>query len=126
MGERSLTYRTSGLPGDVLPRCNEIARVAHARELHVETLVDALGGDAYVRASSELTVDFAAAAERLDAALAGTFPQRTVFNAPEALRDGLAMWGAASPSIEMQREIKLRFDPKNTLAPADSQAGYKP
>jgi glycolate oxidase FAD binding subunit len=112
LGERSLTYRSTGLPSEALERCAHLARV---RDVHVETLVDALGGDVYVRLSTELTADFARAAQRLDASL-GTAP-RTIFNAPEALRDSLAMWGPPSPQLAAQRTVKERFDPKGTLAP---------
>lgn len=116
LGQRSLTYRSSGLPSQAVERCDDIVRAALKRDLHVETLVDALGGDAYVRVSTGLTADFEDAAKALDASLGRTSPSRTIFNAPETVRDALSMWGGVS-SLDVVREIKARFDPQATLAP---------
>jgi len=122
LGQRSVTYRSSGLPGEVLDRCDAFERAAHGGKLGLETLVDALGGDVYVRASTRTTAAFAAAAEDLDAALPDAGAQATIFNAPEMLRDDLAMWGTSS-RLDLQAEIKARFDPKGTLAPGRFETG---
>ncbi len=117
LGERSLTYRSCGLPGEALSRCDALAHAATRHELHAESLLDILGGDAYVRVSTKLTAEFAAAVERLDASLGTSSPTYTIFNAPEMLRDGLKMWGNEMTSPATQRDIKHRFDPKATFAP---------
>jgi glycolate oxidase FAD binding subunit len=117
LGDRSLTYRSTGLPSDALDRCDALARAARANDLTVESIVDAAGGDVYVRASSRLTSEFPGAAERLDAWPAGVLPERTIFTAPEALRDTLAMWGASRPVLDLHRNIKRSFDPNGTMAP---------
>jgi glycolate oxidase FAD binding subunit len=117
LGQRSLTYRSSGLPADAVERRDALARAAQKRDLRVETLLDLLGGDAYVRVSTESTAHFALAAPALDASLARGGTNQTIFNAPETLRDSLAMWGTRSSPLEIQRDVKARFDPKGTLAP---------
>jgi glycolate oxidase FAD binding subunit len=70
-----------------------------------------------VRVSTESTAQFALAAPALDASLARGGTNQTIFNAPETLRDSLAMWGTRTSPLEIQREVKVRFDPKGTLAP---------
>ncbi len=117
LGDRSVTYRSVGVPSGALERCETMARLAYAHDFTCETLLDLRSGDAYARAGTPLATELTERIEALDTVLRATLPRTSVLNAPEPERDRLEMWGRTPPSLDVMRAVKLRFDPKGTLAP---------
>lgn len=117
LGERSVTYRSRGLPSDLFERTALIAQHARREALRLELIEDVCTGDVIARVSTPAGGQLIERIGLFDAALHASLPRVSVLTAPEALRGGLAMWGAAPPALDMMRAIKTQFDPNATLAP---------
>ncbi len=117
IGDRSATYRSRGLPGDLFGRSATTVRLARTHELHLERMEDMRTGDLIARVSAPVDAQFDERIVPFDTALHAATPRAQVIAAPESWRGSLAMWGAPPPSLDVMRAIKARFDPKGTLAP---------
>jgi glycolate oxidase FAD binding subunit len=117
LGDRSVTYRSRGLPGDLHERTETIARLAQREGLGLELIEDVCTGDIIARVSTPVSGQLAERIGSFDAVLHASLPRVSVLTAPEALRGDLAMWGAPPPALELMRAIKAQFDPNATLAP---------
>ncbi len=117
LGDRSVTYRSRGLPGDLFDRTETIARLAQREGLRLELIEDVCTGDVIARASTPVSGQLAERIGQFDSLLHSSLPRVSVLTAPEALRGDLAMWGAPPPALELMRAIKAQFDPNATLAP---------
>ena len=117
LGDRSVTYRSRGLPGDLFDRTETIARLAQRGGLRLELIEDVCTGDVIARASTPVSEQLAERIGQFDSLLHSSLPRVSVLAAPEALRGDLAMWGAPPPALELMRAIKAQFDPNATLAP---------
>jgi glycolate oxidase FAD binding subunit len=117
LGDRSVTYRSRGLPSDLFDRTDAIAQLARREGLGLELIEDVCTGDVIARVSTPVSGQLAERIGPFDAVLHASLPRVSVLTAPETLRGELAMWGAAPAALEMMRAIKTRFDPNATLAP---------
>ncbi|MGP6156662.1 MAG: FAD-binding oxidoreductase [Vulcanimicrobiaceae bacterium] len=114
----SVTYRSTGLITDLVPRHITFAALAREHELQLETIADLRTGDFIARLSTPLGGDFLA--ERIldyDPALHAALGRTWVVSAPATLRERLAPWGTPPASVDKMRALKTRFDPNGTLAP---------
>ncbi len=115
--DRSITYRSTGLPSTALTRAvaaSEIVRDCGAR---YDFIADVRTGDVIMRVAGRTPED---AGERLidiDRRLRGALPEAGVLAGDPRLRAAVNAWGAVPQSIETLRAIKSRFDPQATLAP---------
>jgi glycolate oxidase FAD binding subunit len=115
--ERSLTYRSTGLPSTAWSRASVAAALAEPFGLRSETIVDLRNGDVIVRASAARTARFTATVVDYDAAVRGAIERTTVLAGAPVLRAAIDAWGAVPATIAMMRALKARFDPANVLAP---------
>jgi glycolate oxidase FAD binding subunit len=117
VGERSVTYRIGAFPDDVLPRTDELTRLAERFELRHDTIVDAMNADVIFRVHDLDANAFGAKIEMFDDALHDLEPSAIVVSGGHPKRDLLAVWGAEPESIDRMRALKDRFDPTRTLNP---------
>jgi glycolate oxidase FAD binding subunit len=115
--ERSLTYRSIGLPSTAVARAHVAAAVAESFGLRCESIVDLRHGDVVIRAIAARAARFAATVREYDAALRAHVERTTVLAGAPALRAAVDAWGAVPSTIETMRKLKAQFDPANTLAP---------
>jgi glycolate oxidase FAD binding subunit len=117
LDDRSITYRSTGLPSTAWERAIAAARVAAARGAITETIADIRTGDAIVRLSGHSAADLAADLPELDAALRAAVPRSIVIAGAPALRARVDAWGAPPATLDTMRALKARFDPAGILAP---------
>ncbi len=115
--ERSLTYRSTGLPSTAWARSRAAGAVAEAFGLRCESIADLRHGDVVIRAIASRASRFAATVIEYDAALRAGIERTTVLAGAPALRAAVDAWGAVPSTIETMRKLKAHFDPANTLAP---------
>jgi glycolate oxidase FAD binding subunit len=116
-GERTLTYRTTGLPSTAWARSRAALPLAREHGLHAESIADLRTGDAILRFSARTIAAFASAVAALDAGVRLTFERVTVLAGGAALRASIDAWGTAPSTIATMRAIKTHFDPAGILAP---------
>ncbi len=115
--DRSLTYRSSGLPSTAWARARAAAAIAEPFGLTCETIADLRTGDVVLRAIARRARDFAACVIAYDAAVRVAIERTTVLAGAPALRAAIDAWGAIPSTIATMRALKSRFDPANILAP---------
>jgi glycolate oxidase FAD binding subunit len=115
--DRSLTYRSVGLPSTAWSRSRAAAALATPFGLASDTIADLRNGDVIARASASRATRFAAVVTAYDAAVRGSIERTTVLAGAPALRAAVDAWGAVPSTIAAMRELKARFDPANVLAP---------
>jgi glycolate oxidase FAD binding subunit len=115
LGERSITYRVLGLPGDALERTTALRDAANRHELFTDVLADVMNGDIFVRVSERDSRAFAEKIEACDDEIRRLNPRRVIAAGDAPIRSSLDSWGADPPAIERMRALKARFDPRNTL-----------
>lgn len=116
-GERTLIYRTAGLPSTAWARTRTGAALAREHGLHAETIADLRTGDAILRFSARTIAAFGAALPAFDADVRRAFERSTVLAGGTALRSAIDAWGAPPSTLATMRAIKARFDPTGILAP---------
>jgi glycolate oxidase FAD binding subunit len=116
-GERTLTYRTTGLPSTAWTRTRAAEALAHEHGLTAESIGDLRTGDAILRFSAHTIASFAGKIGAFDAGVHRTFEHATVLAGAPGLRAAIDAWGHEPSSIATMRAIKARFDPNGILAP---------
>jgi glycolate oxidase FAD binding subunit len=116
-GERTLVYRTAGLPSTAQARAHAAAALARKYRLRAETIADLRTGDAILRFSARSIAAFAASLSALDADVRRAFAHVTVLAGGESLRSSIDAWGSVPSTIATMRAIKAHFDPAGILAP---------
>jgi glycolate oxidase FAD binding subunit len=115
LGERSLTYRALGLPGDALERGTALRDAANAHELFTDVLIDVMNGDVFVRVSERDSRAFAQKIEACDDRLREISPYSVIAAGDAPIRESLSGWGAEPQAIAKMRALKAQFDPNGTL-----------
>jgi FAD/FMN-containing dehydrogenase len=116
-GERTLTYRTTGLPSTAWARTRAAQALAREHGLHAESIADVRTGDAILRFSARTVAAFAAKLAAFDADVRRTFDRVTVLAGGAVLRASIDAWGTEPSTIATMRAIKAHFDPAGILAP---------
>jgi glycolate oxidase FAD binding subunit len=115
--ERSLTYKSTGLPSTAAARAKTAQAVAASCELAAETIADLCTGDVIVRATAADPSAFAAVLAAYDATVRRAIERTTVLAGAPSLRAAIDAWGTVPSTIATMRELKARFDPRGILAP---------
>jgi hypothetical protein len=121
--DRSITFRSTGLPTTVDARALAATDVVRAGGARCDTITDLRTGDVIVRVtgtSAEHTADLIV---QIDAELRLILPGRTVLAGDQRLRATLDAWGQMPPTLETLRAVKARFDPSAILAPGRDVGG---
>jgi glycolate oxidase FAD binding subunit len=116
-GERTLTYRTTGLPSTAWARTRTAKALAHEHGLGAESIADLRTGDAILRFSARTVAAFAERIAGFDADVRRTFARSTVLAGGPHLRASIDAWGSEPSTIVTMRAIKAHFDPAGILAP---------
>jgi len=116
-GERTLTYRSTGLPSTAWARTRIAEQLAREHGLHAESIADVRTGDAILRFSARTVAVFAAKLAALDAGVRQAFARATVLAGGAALRASIDAWGTTPSTLATMRAIKAHFDPSGILAP---------
>lgn len=111
-GERSITYRALGLPGDAVERATALRDAANARELFTDVLVDLMNGDVFVRVSDRDARSFAEKIEACDDEVRRLSPRSVIAAGEAPIRASLNAWGEQPPAIAKMRALKKQFDPR--------------
>ena len=117
LGERSITYRSLGLPETGEERARNLRDAANRHELFTDVLLDVMNGDAYLRVSQRDSRAFAEKIEGCDDDLRAVDPHCCIVAGDAPIRAALDAWGAVPATVDKMRSVKARFDPKNTLNP---------
>lgn len=123
LGERSITYRSLGMPETVEQRAAAMRDAANRHELFTDVLFDIMNGDVFMRVSERDSRAFAEKIEACDDEIRALEPHSVIVAGDAPIRSSLNAWGAPPQSIEKMRALKLRFDPKGTLNPGRFVAG---
>jgi glycolate dehydrogenase FAD-binding subunit len=115
VGERSITYRALGLPGDAIERGTALRDAANRHELFTDVLIDIMNGDVFLRVSERDSRAFAEKAEACDDEVRSLAPRSVIAAGDAPIRASLNSWGAEPPAIEKMRALKAQFDPHGTL-----------
>jgi len=116
-GERTLTYRATGLPAGAWARTRAAEALGHQHGLTAESIADLRTGDAILRFSAHTIASFAAKIAAFDADVRRTFERSTVLAGAPTLRAAIDAWGFEPSTIATMRAIKAHFDPAGILAP---------
>ncbi|HZZ64173.1 MAG TPA: FAD-binding oxidoreductase [Candidatus Baltobacteraceae bacterium] len=117
VGERSVTYRSSGSAQNVESRAAALRDAANGCSLFTDVLFDVLNGEVYLRVSERDSRAFAEKIEAADEGITAIDPGRVIVAGDAPIRKTLQGWGAAPAAIEKMRAVKQRFDPNGTLNP---------
>lgn len=115
VGERSITYRALGTPGDSLERGTALRDAANRNELFTDVLIDLMNGDVFLRVSERDSRAFAQKIEACDDAVRALDPRSVIVAGEAPIRSSLDAWGQAPAAIGKMRALKTRFDPNATL-----------
>lgn len=115
VGERSITYRALGMPGDAVERGTSLRDAANRHELFTDVLIDVMNGDVFLRVSERDSRAFAEKVERCDDELRTLCPRCVIAAGEAPIRESLNSWGADPPAIAKMRVLKAQFDPHGTL-----------
>lgn len=115
VGERSITYRALGLPGDAVERGAALRDAAHQHELFTDVLIDVMNGDIFLRMSERDSRAFAEKIEACDDSLRLLSPRSVIAAGEAPIRESLNAWGEDPPAIVKMRALKAQFDPRGIL-----------
>jgi glycolate oxidase FAD binding subunit len=115
--DRSVTYRSTGLPQTVWQRALAVCGIASDCDARFDFIADIRTGDAIVRVAGTSGARTAALLGELDAGVRAAVPGLTVLAGDPALRAQIDAWGTPPSTMETLRAIKTRFDPTASLAP---------
>ncbi|MDP9025842.1 MAG: hypothetical protein M3N13_10770, partial [Candidatus Eremiobacteraeota bacterium] len=114
VGERSITYRLASEP-DAERSVLALRALAERFALRVDTIVDAMNGDAVARISDLDAHALGSKIEMFDDALHDAEPRAIVIAGNHPKRGRLRVWGELPPAFDAMRGLKARFDPNGTL-----------
>lgn len=117
LGERSMTYRSLGLPSNTLERATALRDACHTHRLFTEVIGDVLNGDIFLRVSDRDAPGFASKIENCDDDLRRIDPRRVVIAGTARIRAAVEPWGELPAAFPTMLRIKQRFDPKGILNP---------
>lgn len=117
LGERSVTYRSLGMPESVQERALAVRDAANANELFTDVLLDVMNGDVFVRVSDRDSRAFAEKIEACDDAVRAADPRSAIVSGDAPIRESLNAWGEVPAAIDKMRALKARFDPNGILNP---------
>jgi glycolate oxidase FAD binding subunit len=117
LADRSITYRSTGLPSTVWERVLTARAIVLAAQARYDFIADLRTGDAIVRIAGPSARETADLLTGVDATLRGALPALMVLAGDPRLRAQVDAWGAVPPTLATLRAIKSRFDPGATLAP---------
>ncbi len=117
VGERSVTYRSLGLPHDAERRATALRDAANGVHLFTDVLLDLMNGDVFLRVSDRDSRAFAEKIERCDDALRTLDPASVVVAGNSPIRATLRAWGRPPQAIDKMRALKQHFDPNGILNP---------
>jgi glycolate oxidase FAD binding subunit len=115
LGERSLTYRALGLPGDAVERGTALRDAANEHKLFTDVLIDVMNGDVFLRVSERDARAFAEKIEACDEAIRKISPRSVIAAGEAPIRQSLNAWGEEPPAMAKMRALKAQFDPNGTL-----------
>ena len=116
-GQRSITFRSCGLPSTAFARATSMRDAANGKQFYTDLIVDAMNGDVFLRVSDLDARAFAEKIELLDDTLREIDPARVIVAGDAPIRESLDPWGAPPASVERMRALKAQFDPNNILNP---------
>ncbi|MDQ6932661.1 MAG: FAD-binding oxidoreductase [Candidatus Eremiobacteraeota bacterium] len=117
IGERSVTYRSTGLADRVVARSAEMLQLGREHHLHPEMITDLMNGDVTLRVTDRDLHKFSSRIQHFDEAIHAAFPNAAIIAASDLLRGRLNVWGELPMAIEKMRRLKMQFDPEGTLNP---------
>ncbi len=117
IGQRSITYRSLGLPNSAHERATALRDAANRHALFTDVLCDILNGDAFVRVSERDSRAFSERIEACDEDLRAIDPRSSLVAGRGAIRAALSSWGEPPAAIQKMRALKAQFDPRSTLNP---------
>lgn len=117
LGERSLTYRSFGMPETVHERATAMRDAANAQQLFTDVLFDLMNGDVFVRVSERDSRAFTVKVEACHDGIRAIDPSSTIVAGDAPIRTSLDAWGQPPPAIEKMKALKARFDPNGILNP---------
>jgi len=117
VGERSVTYRSTGLSDQAEVRSTEMMQLGRRHHLHPEMITDLMNGDVTLRVTERDADKFQARIQPFDDALHRVFANAHIIAASDSLRDVLDVWGELPAAIKKMRRLKAQFDPKGILNP---------
>jgi glycolate oxidase FAD binding subunit len=115
VGERSITYRVLGLPGNAVECAAALRDIANRHELFTDVLVDVMNGDVFLRVSERDARAFAEKIEACDDEIRTLVPRSVIAAGDAPIRSSLNAWGAEPSAIDKMRAMKAQFDPHGTL-----------
>lgn len=115
VGERSITYRALGLPGEAVERATALRDAANRCELFTDVLADIMNGDVFLRVSERDSRAFAEKIEACDDQIRVLSPRSVIAAGDAPIRESLSAWGADPPAVTKMRTLKAQFDPRGTL-----------
>jgi hypothetical protein len=115
--DRSITYRSTGLPSTVWARAAAAGAIGRDCGARYDFIADIRTGDAILRVAGSTAEHAAYLLAELNAGLRGALPGLAVLAGDPVLRAQVDAWGRVPPAIDTLRAIKKRFDPSGTLAP---------
>ncbi len=117
IGERSVTYRSLGMPATAETRAVELRDTANRFQLFTDVLLDIMNGDVFIRVSERDSRAFAEKIESCDDEIRALEPRSVIIAGDAPIRAALRAWGQDPQSIEKMRTMKRQFDPHGTLNP---------
>lgn len=117
IGERSVTYRSSGLADCVVERSAEMLQLGREHHLHPEMITDLMNGDVTLRVTDRDAHKFYSRIQQFDEVFHAAFPNAAIIAASDLLRGKLDVWGELPMAIEKMRRLKRQFDPQGILNP---------
>lgn len=115
--DRSVTYRSPGLPSTAWARVREAGRIVASHGAALDAIADVRTGDAIVRVRGRDASGLANALGEIDAALRAALERSFVIAGAPGLRARIDAWGPAPATLPTLRALKARFDPAGILAP---------
>lgn len=117
LDDRSITYRSTGVPSTVWARTAAACSIVRGCGARYDVITDICTGDAIVRFAGTSLRHTADVLIETDAQLRAALPGITVLAGDPRLRAQVDAWGTVPAVMDTLRAIKTRFDPEATLAP---------
>jgi glycolate oxidase FAD binding subunit len=115
--ERSVTYRSLGLPGTALVRERRARALASTHGVEFDAIVDLRTGDVILRFVAKSPQSLLDSIAGLDTELHSTLERCVIIAGAPHARARVDAWGPAPSTIATMRDLKARFDRAGILAP---------